>query len=172
MAYLFQAERKRCFMASKDGEPLTRLMMYLDKQIWSLMERCVPNGKIWATCLIFPRIRARVRMGCLDLGVQLAELMREVREDFLSSGYDAVSSLESVMNPNVSFTCEKYFSNFSTLIGSSTNELFPTNNDAVKTLFEAAVLITDLSSAMIVSSTNVGWCPGCEPSVPLLRASW
>ena len=65
-------------------------------------------------------------------------------------------SLELVRNPRVSFIWEKNFSNFSRLIGSSTRELSPTNREAVMTLLLAAVLITERTSAIIVSSTKVG----------------
>ena len=58
------------------------------------------------------------------------------------------------------------------LTGSSTSALLPTNSDAVKTLFSAAVLMIFLSSAMIVSLTKVGWWPGMVPSNPGLRSSF
>ena len=78
------------------------------------------------------------------------------RDNFLSRGYDAVRVRELVTKPNVSLMWENTLSNLSKLMGSSTRVLLPTKSDAVRTLFEAAIRIVDLISAIIVSSTKVG----------------
>lgn len=76
-----------------------------------------------------------------------------------------------IMNPSVSLICEKNFSNFFSEIGSSTSWGSPTNKEADSTLLDAACLITWRSSVMIVSLTNVGWCPCWRPEIPVLRES-
>ena len=96
-------------------------------------------------------------MGWRDFGAQSLSWRRRRRESFLSSGYDTERERESVTKPRVSLMCEKKRSNFSKLTGSSTRSLLPMKIEAVRTLFSAAIRMIERISAMIVSSTKVGW---------------
>ena len=61
------------------------------------------------------------------------------------------------MKPRVLLRQVKKRSIFPTLIGSSTRSLFLIKTDEVRKIFSAAWQMIDLTYAMIVLWTNVGW---------------